>query len=94
MKNIKLFKHANEYLKYLNMFYDKHINNIDEYILNEEYDLMINILDDLTYDNHVSWYVKFEKNKYRKHIIYKLDKKCWKTLSKLYRKMLRDTFGF
>ena len=93
-KSIRYFKYANEYIKCLNTFYDKHINNIDECILNDEYDLMINILDDLTYDNHVSWCVNFERNQYRKHIIYKTDKKYWKTLSKLYRKMLKATFGF
>ena len=94
MNNIKYFKYANEYVKCLNTFYDKYINIIDKYTLNNEYDLMINILDDLTYDKCDSWYINFKKNKYRKHIIYKLDKECWKVLSKLYRKMWMITFGF
>ena len=50
MNNIKYFKYANEYVKCLNTFYDKYINIIDKYTLNNEYDLMINILDDLIYD--------------------------------------------
>ena len=93
-KSIRYFKYANEYLRCLNTFYDKFKDSVDICLLNDEYDLITNILDDLTHDNHVSWYVNFEKNKYRKHIIYKLDKECWKKLSGLYRKMLRDTFGF
>ena len=48
--SIKLFKYANEYIKCLNTFYDEYKNIIDEYILNNEYDLMTNILDDLMYD--------------------------------------------
>ena len=50
MKNIKFFKYANAYVKCLNTFYDKYKNIIDECILNNEYDLMINILDVLMYD--------------------------------------------
>ena len=87
MKSIKYFKYANAYIKCLNEFYDKFKSNIDNYLLNKEYDLMINVLDDLTYDKCDSWYINFGKNKYRKHIIYKLDKEYWKMLSKLYRKL-------
>ena len=94
MKNIKYFKYANEYIKCLNTFYDKYKNNIDNYLLNEEYDLMIDILDDLTYNNCDTWNTNFKKNKYRKHIIYKTDKYYWKVLSKLYKKMWMITFGF
>ena len=93
-KSIKYFKYANEYIKCLNVFYDKYKNVIDECILNDEYDLITNILDDLTHNNCDSWYINFKNNKYRKHIIYKTDKECWKTLSKLYRKMRTNTFGF
>ena len=93
-KNIKLFKYANEYVKCLNKFYDENINIIDECTLNDEYDLMIDVLDDLMYDCCDSWYINFKKNKYRKHIIYKTDKECWKMLSKLYKKMWMITFGF
>ena len=50
-KSIKYFKYANEYINCLNTFYDKYKNIIDECILNDEYDLMTNILDDLMYDN-------------------------------------------
>ena len=94
MKSIKYFKYANEYVKHLNMFYDKYKNSIDICLLNDEYDLMTDVLDDLTYDNCDSWYINFKKNKYRKHIIYQTDKECWKILSKLYRKMWMITFGF
>ena len=93
-KSIKYFKYANEYVNCLNVFYDKYQNVIDECILNKEYDLMIDILDDLTYNNCDTWYINFKKNKYRKHIIYKTDKEYWKVLSKLYRKMWMITFGF
>ena len=54
MKSIKYFKYANEYIKCLNLFYDSYQNVIDECALNEEYDLMTDILDDLTYDNRSS----------------------------------------
>ena len=54
MKSIKLFKYANEYVKRLNVFYDVHQNVIDECVLNEEYGLMIDILDDLVYNNRDS----------------------------------------
>ena len=94
MKSIKYFKYANEYIKCLNLFYDSYQNVINECALNEEYDLMTDILDDLTYDNRSSWYANFGKNQYRKHIIYKTDKEFWKKLSKLYRKMWTITFGF
>ena len=50
-KSIKYFKYANEYVNCLNVFYDEYQNVIDECILNKEYDLMIDILDDLTYNN-------------------------------------------
>ena len=94
MKGIKYFKYAKEYISCLNVFYDTYKNVIDEYILNKEYDLMIDILNDLTYNNCDSWYINFKKNKYRKHIIYKTDKEYWKVLSKLYKKMWMITFGF
>ena len=94
MKNIKLFNYANEYVKCLNTFYDKYKNVIDECALNEEYDLMTDILDNLIYDKCDAWYINFKKNKYRKHIIYKTNKAYWKVLSKLYKKMWNITFGF
>ena len=94
MKNIKFFKYANKYVKCLNVFYDTYKGSIDSCLLDEEYDLITDILDDLMYDNRVSWYIKFKNNKYREDIIYRTDKECWKTLSKLYRKMCRITFGF
>ena len=49
-KSIKYFKYANEYIKILNTFYDTYKDIIDECILNNEYDLMINILDELMYE--------------------------------------------
>ena len=54
MNKIKLFKCANEYVNCLNTFYDTYANVIDECLLNDEYDLMINILNDLMYYNRVS----------------------------------------
>ena len=93
-KIMKYYKYANEFLDCLNAFYDTYKNIIDESVLNKEYDLITDILDDLTYNNCDSWYINFKKNKYRKHIIYTTDKECWKKLSKLYRKMWKITFGF
>ena len=90
MKSAKYYKYANKYLDCLNEFYDEYKNSIDNYLLDKEYDLMTNILDDLTYDNYVSWNIHFKKNEYRKHIIYKTNKKYWKVLSKMYKKMLKQ----
>lgn len=87
MKNIKYFKYANEYIHLLNNFYDNYKDIINEYILNKEYDLMIDILDSLTYDNYNAWNVKIGENKHRNNIIYMIDKHLWKALSKLYKKM-------
>ena len=94
MNKIKLFKYADKYIKCLNVFYNNYTNVIDEYSLNDEYDLMINILDDLMYYGRVSWFVIFENNKYKDDIIYQTDKECWKTLSDLYGKMWNIVFGF
>ena len=94
MKTKKYYEYANKYIDTLNTFYETYKNNSNECILNKEYDLMISILDDLTYDNCDSWYINFKKNKYRNHIIYKLDKTYWKKLSKLYKKMWKINFGF
>lgn len=74
MKNIKYFKYANEYIHLLNNFYDNYKDIINEYILNKEYDLMIDILDSLTYDNYNAWNVKIGENKHRNNIIYMIDK--------------------
>ena len=93
-KIMKYYKYANQFLDCLNAFYEKYKNVIEESILNKEYDLITDILDDLTYNNCDSWYINFKKNKYRNHIIYKTDKECWKVLSKLYKKMWKITFGF
>ena len=49
-KSIKFYKYANEYMDYLNTFYDKYKNIIDERVLDKEYDLMTDILDNLIYD--------------------------------------------
>ena len=94
MNRIKLFKCANEYVNCLNTFYNKYTNVIDECLLDEEYDLMINILSDLMYYGRVSWFVIFENNKYKDDIIYQTDKSYWKTLSNLYGKMWNIVFGF
>lgn len=75
MKNIKYFKYANEYIHLLNNFYDNYKDIINEYILNKEYDLMIDILDSLTYDNYNAWNVKIGENKHRNNIIYMIDKR-------------------
>lgn len=93
-KRIKFYKYANEYINILNSFYETYKNSIDENVLNDEYDLMTDVLDDLIYDRTDSWYINFKKNKYRNHIIYKTDKSTWKALSKRYKKMWMITFGF
>ena len=50
-KIMKYYKYANEFLDCLNAFYDKYKNVIDERVLDKEYDLMTDVLDDLTYNN-------------------------------------------
>ena len=50
-KIMKYYKYANLYIDCLNMFYEKYKNDIDECALNKEYDLMTDVLDDLTYNN-------------------------------------------
>ena len=89
MKSIKLFKYAREFIICLNKFYDEHQNIIDECVLNDEYDLMTDILDNLMYHNNDSWYIEFKDNKYKKDIIYKVNKEYWKKLSRLYKKISR-----
>ena len=49
--NNKFFKYANKYIDCLNVFYDKYKNNIDKDTLNEQYDVMTNILNNLVYDH-------------------------------------------
>ena len=90
MNTIKYFKYANKYLDLLNYFYDKYKNNIDKNTLNETYDLMTNILDNLTYDHVNTWNIYFGEKEYKNCLIYKIDKAYWKMLSKLYKKMWRN----
>ena len=90
MNKIKYFKYANKYIDLLNVFYDKYKNNIDKNTLNEEYDLMIDILDNLIYDKVNTWNIYFGEKQYKEEIIYKKDKTYWKMLSKLYKKMWRN----
>ena len=94
MKSIKFYKYANKYIDLLNSFYDKYTNNINENVLNNEYDLMIDILDELIYNHKDVWCINFNKNKYCNNIIFKADKKCWKMLSKIYKKMWMIAFEF
>ena len=89
MNKIKFYKYANKYLDILNNFYDTYKNIINENVLDKEYDLVTNILDDLIYNHNDTWYANFGGNKYHNHIIYKVNKKYWKMLSKLYKKMLK-----
>lgn len=91
MNKIKYFKYANKYIDLLNVFYEKYKNNIDINTLNEEYDLMVDILDNLTYDHVNTWYIYFGKKQYKEELIYKKDKTYWKKLSKLYKKMWKIT---
>ena len=87
-KFIKYYKYAHFFIKCLNKFYEES-QNIDKCVLNNEYDLMTNILDNLMYHNYDSWYIEFKDNKYKKDIIYKTNKAYWKKLSKLYKKISR-----
>ena len=89
MKTKKYYKYANKYIDILNSFYETYKNVINISLLDKEYDLLADILDDLTYNNCDSWYINFKDNKYKKHIIYLLDKKYWKNLSKMYKKMCK-----
>ena len=89
--NNKFFKYANKYIDLLNVFYYKYKNNIDKNTLDEEYDLMTNILDNLIYDNINTWYIYFGEKQYKEELIYKKEKAYWKVLSKLYKKMWRIT---
>ena len=91
MNKIKYFKYANKYIDLLNVFYDKYKNNIDKNTLNEEYDLMTNVLDNLIYDHVNTWYIYFGEKQYKEELIYKKDKACWKKLSKIYKKMWKIT---
>ena len=68
-KFIKYYKYAHDFIKCLNKFYDENQNIIDECVLNDEYDLMTDMLDNLMNHDYDTWYIKFKDNKYKKDII-------------------------
>lgn len=90
MNKAKYYKFANKYLDVLNEIYYKYKNSIDGKTIDKEYDLLTDILDDLTYNHMNTWYIHFGEKQYKEKLIYKKEKAYWKKLTKLYKKMLKN----
>ena len=79
--------YKDKYVNLLNKFYDNYKNSIDINLLKKEYNLLYEIMLDLVYSHFDTWSINFSENKYKNHLIYKLDKTYWNALSNLFNKL-------
>ena len=85
-----IYKNRSEYIAFLNFYLIKYKDNKE---LKADYDLMVEIINELVFNYNDTWESNFDKDEYKNHAVYYLDKRFWNALKSLYeetRELLRN----